>query len=169
MRHSQSLSSSDSWERRPWRMPRRGGRGRRSNWGTCCLRKGRRLRLVLRSLGHGHELSLRPSRGEVLLATLGPDGSVAATFTIPVGKRNLSVDLTGNVKTGRWKSSTGSTPAASSSFPCDRPGRQQSAGGPQTQAANRDTGGAESEIVKGSVAARGTELSDFEDRCVADQ
>jgi hypothetical protein len=32
------------------------------------------------------------------LATIGPDGSVAATFTVPVGRRNLSVDLTGNVK-----------------------------------------------------------------------
>ena len=46
----------------------------------------------------GHELSLRPSRGEALLAPIGPDGSVAATFTVPVGRRNLSVDLTGNVK-----------------------------------------------------------------------
>ena len=46
----------------------------------------------------GHELSLRPSRGEALLAPIRPDGSVAATFTVPVGRRNLSVDLTGNVK-----------------------------------------------------------------------
>lgn len=46
----------------------------------------------------GHELSLRPSRGEALLAPIGPDGSVAATFTVPVGRRNFSVDLTGNVK-----------------------------------------------------------------------
>ena len=46
----------------------------------------------------GHELSLRPSRGEALLAPIGPDGSVAATFIVPVGRRNLSVDLTGNVK-----------------------------------------------------------------------
>jgi hypothetical protein len=46
----------------------------------------------------GHELSLRPSRGEALLAPIGPDGSVAATFTVPVGRRNLAVDLTGNVK-----------------------------------------------------------------------
>jgi hypothetical protein len=46
----------------------------------------------------GHELSLRPSRGEALLAPIMPDGSVAATFTVPVGRRNLSVDLTGNVK-----------------------------------------------------------------------
>ena len=46
----------------------------------------------------GHELSLRPSRGEALLAPIRPDGSVVATFTVPVGRRNLSVDLTGNVK-----------------------------------------------------------------------
>ena len=36
--------------------------------------------------GMGHQLSLRPSRGEALLATIGPDGSVAATFTVPVGR-----------------------------------------------------------------------------------
>ena len=46
----------------------------------------------------GKELSLKPSRGEALLAPIGPDGSVAATFTVPVGRRNLAVDLTGNVK-----------------------------------------------------------------------
>lgn len=46
----------------------------------------------------GHELSLRPSRGAALSTPIRPDGSVAATFTVLVGRRNLSVDLTGNVK-----------------------------------------------------------------------
>src|SRR5688500_8724258 len=58
----------------------------------------------IRSLGHGPRAfdqarSRRSTVGhKALLATIGPDGSVAATFTVPVGRRELSVDLTGNVK-----------------------------------------------------------------------
>ena len=32
-------------------------------------------------------------------APIGPDGSVQTTFTLPVGAKSLSIDLTGNVKT----------------------------------------------------------------------
>jgi hypothetical protein len=47
----------------------------------------------------GNELSVRTSSGEAFSALIGPDGSVETTLTVPVGKRQLSVDLTGNVKT----------------------------------------------------------------------
>jgi hypothetical protein len=45
------------------------------------------------------ELSVRTSSGEGFSAPIGADGSVEVTIKVPVGKRNLSVDLTGNVKT----------------------------------------------------------------------
>ena len=44
-------------------------------------------------------LSLKTTSGEAFSAPIRPDGSVETTLTVPVGKRNLSVDLTGNVKT----------------------------------------------------------------------
>ena len=47
----------------------------------------------------GNELSVKTSSGEAFSAPIRPDGSVETTLTVPVGKRNLSVDLTGNVKT----------------------------------------------------------------------
>jgi hypothetical protein len=43
------------------------------------------------------------------------------------------------------------------------------AGDPETQAADRDAGGTEAEVVEGSVPARGMELSHFEERGIADQ
>jgi hypothetical protein len=47
----------------------------------------------------GNEFSVKTSSGEAFSAPIRPDGSVETTLTVPVGKRNLSVDLTGNVKT----------------------------------------------------------------------
>ena len=47
----------------------------------------------------GNELSVKSSSGEVFSAPIAADGYVKTTLTVPVGKRNLSVDLTGNVKT----------------------------------------------------------------------
>ena len=47
----------------------------------------------------GNELSVKTSSGEAFSAPIRPDGYVKTTLTVPVGKRNLSVDLTGNVKT----------------------------------------------------------------------
>jgi hypothetical protein len=47
----------------------------------------------------GNELSVKTSSGEAFSAPIGPDGSVKTTFTLPVGAKSLSVDLTGNVKT----------------------------------------------------------------------
>ena len=47
----------------------------------------------------GNDFSVKTSSGEVFSAPIRPDGSVATTLTVLVGKRNLSVDLTGNVKT----------------------------------------------------------------------
>ena len=79
------------------------------------------------------------------------------------------MDLTGNVKNREMEVFKKQYGCRFRLFPCDRPSPQAGAGDPETQAANRDAGGAESEIVKGSVSARGTELSDFEDRCIADQ
>jgi hypothetical protein len=47
----------------------------------------------------GNELSVKPNSGEAFSAPVGPDGSVKTTFTLPVGAKSLSIDLTGNVKT----------------------------------------------------------------------
>jgi hypothetical protein len=47
----------------------------------------------------GKELSVKTSSGGAFLAPIAADGHVQTTLTVPVGKRNLSVDLTGNVKT----------------------------------------------------------------------
>lgn len=47
----------------------------------------------------GTELSVKTSSGEAFSAPISPDGSVKTTFTLPVGAKSLSVDLTGNVKT----------------------------------------------------------------------
>ena len=42
---------------------------------------------------------MKTSSGEAFSAPIAADGSVKTTFTVPVGTKNLSVDLTGNVKT----------------------------------------------------------------------
>jgi hypothetical protein len=47
----------------------------------------------------GNELSVKTSSGEAFSAPIGPDGSVKATFNLPIGGKTLAVDLTGNVKT----------------------------------------------------------------------
>jgi hypothetical protein len=47
----------------------------------------------------GNELSVKTSSGEAFSAPIGSDGSVETTFTLPIGAKSLSVDLTGNVKT----------------------------------------------------------------------
>jgi hypothetical protein len=47
----------------------------------------------------GNELSVRTSSGEAFSAPIGADGSVETTFTLPIGAKSFSVDLTGNVKT----------------------------------------------------------------------
>ena len=47
----------------------------------------------------GNELSVKTSSGEAFSAPIAADGYVKTTLTIPVGERNLSIDLTGNVKT----------------------------------------------------------------------
>jgi hypothetical protein len=47
----------------------------------------------------GNELSVKTSNGEAFSAPIAADGYVKRTLTVPVGKRNLSIDLTGNVKT----------------------------------------------------------------------
>jgi hypothetical protein len=46
----------------------------------------------------GNEFSVKTSSGEAFSAPIGPDGYVKTTFTLPVGAKSLSVDLTGNVK-----------------------------------------------------------------------
>jgi hypothetical protein len=46
----------------------------------------------------GNELSVKTSNGEAFSAPIGPDGYVKTTFTLPLGAKSLSVDLTGNVK-----------------------------------------------------------------------
>ena len=47
----------------------------------------------------GNELSVKSSSGEVFSAPIAADGYVKTTLSVAVGKRNLSLDLTGNVKT----------------------------------------------------------------------
>ena len=47
----------------------------------------------------GNELSVKTSSGEAFSAPIAADGYVKTTLLVPVGKRNLSVDLTGNVTT----------------------------------------------------------------------
>jgi hypothetical protein len=47
----------------------------------------------------GNELSVKISSGQAFSAPIAADGYVQTTLTVPVGKRNLSVYLTGNVKT----------------------------------------------------------------------
>ena len=47
----------------------------------------------------GNELSVKTSSGEAFSAPIDSDGSVKTTFTLPIGAKSLSVDLTGNVKT----------------------------------------------------------------------
>ena len=47
----------------------------------------------------GNELSVKTSNGEAFSAPIAADGYVKTTLTVPVGKRRLSIDLTGNVKT----------------------------------------------------------------------
>jgi hypothetical protein len=46
-----------------------------------------------------NELSVKTSSGEAFSAPIAADGYVKTTLTVPMGKRNFSVDLTGNVKT----------------------------------------------------------------------
>ena len=46
----------------------------------------------------GGELMVKTNGGEVFSASIAADGHVNTTVSVPVGKRNLSVDLTGNVK-----------------------------------------------------------------------
>jgi len=46
----------------------------------------------------GKELSVKTSSGGAFLAPITADGHVKTSLTVPVGKRNLSVDLW-NVKT----------------------------------------------------------------------
>src|SRR5829696_2148100 len=46
-----------------------------------------------------NELLVKTSSGEAFSAPIAPDGYVKTTLTVPVGKRNFSVDLIGNVKT----------------------------------------------------------------------
>jgi len=45
------------------------------------------------------ELSVKTNSGEAFFTPIAPDGYVKTTVSVPVGRRNLSVDLTGNVKT----------------------------------------------------------------------
>jgi hypothetical protein len=47
----------------------------------------------------GNELSVRVSSGEAFSAPIAANGYVKTTVTVPVGRRNLAVDLVGNVKT----------------------------------------------------------------------
>jgi hypothetical protein len=47
----------------------------------------------------GNELSVKTSSGEAFSAPIDSDGSVKTTFTLPIGAKSLSVDLSGNVKT----------------------------------------------------------------------
>jgi hypothetical protein len=47
----------------------------------------------------GNELSVKTSSGEAFSAPIDSDGSVKTTFTLPIGTKSFSVDLTGNVKT----------------------------------------------------------------------
>jgi hypothetical protein len=47
----------------------------------------------------GNELSVKTSNGDAFSAPIDADGYVRTTLTVPVGKRKLSIDLTGNVKT----------------------------------------------------------------------
>ena len=47
----------------------------------------------------GNELSVKTNGGEAFSAPIAADGRVNTTVSVPVGKRNLFVDLTGNVKT----------------------------------------------------------------------
>ena len=47
----------------------------------------------------GNELSVKTSSGAAFSAPIGPDSSVKTTFTLPVGAKSLSIELTGNVKT----------------------------------------------------------------------
>ena len=96
------------------RSPRRAGYYRRSTSGAC---RGLAAKPVL-ELGAppdckeadvsnlffdladtGNELSVKTNSGQAFSAPIAADGYVETTLTVPVGKRNLSVDLTGNVKT----------------------------------------------------------------------
>ena len=45
----------------------------------------------------GNELLVKTSSGEAFSAAIAADGYVRTTLKVPVGKRNFSVDLTGNV------------------------------------------------------------------------
>jgi hypothetical protein len=47
----------------------------------------------------GNELSVKTSSGAAFSAPIDSDGSVKTTFTLPIGAKSLSVDLSGNVKT----------------------------------------------------------------------
>ena len=47
----------------------------------------------------GNELWVKTNSGEAFSAPIAADGYVNTTLMVPVGKRNLSVDLTGNVTT----------------------------------------------------------------------
>jgi hypothetical protein len=47
----------------------------------------------------GSELSVKTNSGEAFSAPIAADGYVKTTVRVPVGKRDLFVDLTGNVKT----------------------------------------------------------------------
>ena len=46
-----------------------------------------------------HELSVKTSSGEAFSAPIAVNGDVSTTLRVPVGSRNLSVDLVGNAKT----------------------------------------------------------------------
>lgn len=47
----------------------------------------------------GNELSVKVSSGEAFSAPIAANGHVKTTVKVPVGRRNLAVDLVGNVKT----------------------------------------------------------------------
>src|SRR3981189_717738 len=47
----------------------------------------------------GNELSLKTRNGGSFSAPMCSEGSVKTTFTLPIGTKSFSVDLTGNVKT----------------------------------------------------------------------
>jgi hypothetical protein len=55
--------------------------------------------LIFDLADRGNELSVKTSSGEAFSAPIDSDGFVKTTFTLPIGAKSLSVDLTGNVKT----------------------------------------------------------------------
>jgi hypothetical protein len=84
----------------PWRLPRLGGQSLGLNRGPLPTCKEADVSNLFFDLAHtGDELSVKTSSGKAFSAPIGSDGSVETTFTLPIGAKSLSVDLTGNVKT----------------------------------------------------------------------